>query len=105
MTPEETIRALLAKAQAAAGEREQAEARTAARVAWVHETIARLRSAQERVEAAWERIFAALPDDLDDEALEAIPEPPEQAELDALHAEIAAVRDRDQWPRHLYWSL
>ena len=47
------------------------------------------------------------PEDLDDDELEAmnIPDPPEQAELDAIHAEIDAVLEHDRWPKELYWSL
>lgn len=105
MSPNETIRSLLTCAAQAAEEAERAEARREARVAWVKEIVAALRAAQERVDEAWDRIFAALPEDLDDEEVEAIPEPPEQAELDAILAEIAAVRDHDRWPRELYWSL
>lgn len=105
MSPEETIRALLAEAGRAAQEHEEAEARIAARVAWVHEIIAALKVAHDKVAEAWERIFDALPEDLDDEELEKIPEPPEQAELDSILAQIEAVRDHDKWPRHLHWSL
>ena len=105
MTPAETIRALLAAASGAADEQARAADRAAARVAWVHEVRAAWKAAQRRVDDAWDRIFDALPEDLDDEALEAIPEPPEQAELDAIYAEIRAVCDHDRWPRELYWSL
>ncbi len=105
MNPEGTIRALLAKAEQAAGEQEGAQARVAARVAWVREAIAALKAAQKRVDEAWDRIFDALPEDLDDDELEAIPSPSEQAELDSILAEIEAVRDHDKWPKHLYWSL
>ena len=102
MTPDQTIAALLAAAGQVAGEQEQHDARLAARVAWVKERIAALRAAQQRVSDAWDRIFDALPDDLDDEELEAmdIPDPPEQAELDTIHAELDAVRDCDKWPRN-----
>jgi hypothetical protein len=105
MSAEETIRALLGGAEQAADEEKRAEARRAARLAWVHEAMAALRAAQKKVDDAWTRIFDALPEDLDDEEVEQIPEPPEQTELDALWAEIEAVRDHDRWPRHLYWSL
>ena len=105
MSREDTIRALLAAAGRVAGDEADAAARVAARCAWVRQRIADLRAAHERVDEAWRRIFDALPDDLDDEDVEAIPPPPEQAELDAILAEIEAVRDHDRWPRHLYWSL
>jgi hypothetical protein len=51
-----------------------------------------------------DRISGAFPDDLDEEALEAIPEPPEQAELDAIFEQLHAVRDHDRWPRELYFK-
>ena len=101
MTHKATIAALLAAAGQIAGEQEQQEARIAARVAWVKERFAALKAAQQRVFDAWDRILDALPDDLDDEELEAmdIPDPPEQAELDAIHAELDAVREKDMWPK------
>ena len=107
MSNEETIRALLAAAENVAGEEAEAEARIEARIAWAKRRIADLKAAQERVIEAWDRIFDALPENLDDEELEAmnIPAPPEQAELDAIHAEIDAVRYHDRWPKHLHWSL
>ena len=80
--------------------------RIQARVAWVRETIAALTDANDRVFAAWQRIFESLPDDIDDEELEAmhIPDPPEQAEVDAIHAELDAALERDEWPAHLYFG-
>lgn len=107
MSNEETIRALLAAAGNVAGEEAQAEARIEARIAWAKQRIADLKAAQQRVFDAWDRILDALPDDLDDEALEAmdIRDPPEQAELDAIWAEIQAVREHDRWPKHLHWTL
>ena len=105
MNPEETIRALLASAGQVAGEQEQREARIAARVAWARQTIDAMFEAQKRVQEAWDRIFDELPDDLSEEELEKIPEPPEQAVVDALYEQIAAVRDHDRWPKHLHWTL
>jgi hypothetical protein len=104
MTPQETIRSLLAAAGEAADEQERAAARIAARVAWVHETMDALIAAHKKVDDAWSRIFEALPEDLDEEEVDAIPPPPEQAELDAILAEVEAVRDHDRWPKHLYFG-
>ena len=104
MTPQETIRTLLAAAERTADEQERAAARTAARVAWVHETIAALIAAQRKADEAWDRIFSALPEDLDNEEAEAVPPPPEQAVVDAIWAEIEAVRDQDRWPRELHFK-
>lgn len=105
MNPKQTINALIAGGAQAAEEQRRAEARQAARVAWVKEVMAALRAAQDRVTEAWDRILDALPDDLSEEELEKLPEPPEQAELDAILAQIEAVRDHDRWPKELYWSL
>jgi hypothetical protein len=106
MTTSQTIAALLAAAGEKAGEQARHESRLAARIAWVKERIAALKAAQQRVFDAWDRILDALPDDIDDKELEAmdIPDPPEQAELDSIHAELDAVRDHDQWPRKLHWG-
>jgi hypothetical protein len=105
MTPHQTIAALLASAARLVGDDGRAQQRVAARVAWVHEIMARLRAAQKRADDAWMNAVRALPDDHSEEELEAIPEPPEQAELDAIHALIDAVIEEDKWPRELYWSL
>lgn len=79
--------------------------RVAARVAWVKETMAKWRDAQERCDAAWDRLIAPYAH-LDDEALEALdlPEPPEEAEVNAIYAQLRAVIDRDEWPRDLYFG-
>jgi hypothetical protein len=45
-----------------------------------------------------------LPEDLDEDELDALPEPPEQAALAAIHAELDAVRYQDKWPQHLHWG-
>jgi hypothetical protein len=104
MPNRETLDALLAAAARRARDQEAAAARIAARAAWVNEVVPALFAAQDRVHQAWIRMFDALPDDLTDEQAEALPEPPEQAELDALQAQIDAVLERDQWPPHLYWG-
>ena len=104
MTHKATIEALLAGATQVAGDRDRREARVAARLAWVKERIAALEAAQQRADEAWFRIVDALPDDLDDDEFEAIPPPPEQADLDAIHAELEAVRNHDRWPKKLHWG-
>ncbi len=104
MTRKATIQALLASAAQVAGDQDRREARVAARVAWVKERIAALKAAQERADEAWTRIVDALPDDFDEDDLEAGPPPPEQVELDAIHAELDAVRYHDRWPKELHWG-
>src|SRR5205823_461590 len=78
-----TLRALLAAD-------EPADPRQAARWRWLHETAAEWMDAQRRCTAAWDRTLAMLPDDLSDEELDAIdlPEPPEEAEVNALWAQL-----------------
>ena len=107
MSADRTIRTLLAAGTQEAEEEQRGHARQAARRAWLRETFAAMLAAQERVGEAWDRIFDTLPDDLDDEELEAmnLPDPPEQAEVNALYEQIEAARERDVWPRELYWSL
>jgi hypothetical protein len=104
MPPDETVRSLLAGGARAAEEERHSEARKAARVAWVTEMMVALFAAQDRVTKAWDQIFEALPDDLDEEELDAIPVPPEQAELDLIFEQLHAVRDHDRWPRELYFK-
>jgi hypothetical protein len=99
------FQSLLAAAARGAAEDERAAARIAARIAWVKEIMAKLRAAQQRADEAWLRAVGALPEDHSDEELEAIPEPPEQAELDAIRAQVDAVVEQDRWPKELYWSL
>jgi hypothetical protein len=105
MPPNQTIHALLAAGTREAEEEQRAASRQAARLAWLRETFAAMIAAQERVGEAWDRIFDTLPDDLDDEELEAmnLPDPPEQAEVDAFYEKIEAARERDVWPREFYW--
>ena len=105
MTHKATIEALLAGATQGAGDQDRRDGRVAARLAWVKERIAALEAAQQRADEAWFRIVDALPDDFDDDddEPEAIP-PPEQADVDAIHAELEAVRDHDRWPRELHWG-
>ena len=103
MPHSQTIQSLLTAA-AKAAENNEHTPRIAARAAWVREIMAKLRAAQKKADDAWMAAVAALPDDHSDEELQAIPEPPEQAELDAIRAEIDAVVEKDQWPRELYFG-
>lgn len=105
MNRNKTIQSLLASAANLVGEDDRRDERAAARIAWVHEIMAKLRAAQKRADDAWMEAVRDLPDDYTEEEAEAIPDPPEQAELDAIHALIDAVIEEDKWPRELYWSL
>ncbi len=76
-----------------------------ARLAWAKDRIEALKRAQKAVFDAWDARLAPY-DDLDeDEEMPELPDPPEQAVLDAVLAEIHAVTEQDRWPRHLHWSL
>ncbi len=104
MTKAETLRRLAALAAPTLPEDPHQEARTAARALWVRRTMAALKAAQQRATDAWDKIMADLPDDIDDDELEALPDPPEQAEVDALWEVVNAVVEKDRWPAHLYFS-
>ncbi|HXS50841.1 MAG TPA: hypothetical protein VN713_12060 [Sphingomicrobium sp.] len=85
---------------------EPADAYGAARYRWLHRTAEAWQDANRRVTEAWFRTLAPLPDDISDEELEALdlPDPPEQAEVDALWAQLNDVIQKDLWPRHLYFG-
>lgn len=86
------------------GEAARAEARIATRHAWVQGRIRALRRAHRKADAAWFRLIAPY-DDWDDADVPDLAPPPEQAEADAIRAEIDAAIEHERWPRHLYWSL
>jgi hypothetical protein len=77
--------------------------RQAARWLWVHETTLAWQEAMRRCDAAWCELVKDIPEDEIDDV--EVPEPPEQAEVDALWGQLNAVIQKDQWPRELYWSL
>ena len=85
---------------------ESADPRQAERWRWLHRTAAAWQDAQRRCTAAWDRLFTVLPGGLSDEALDALdlPEPPEQAEEDALWGQLNDVIQKDLWPKELYWG-
>jgi hypothetical protein len=103
-----SLRALLAQnelaAQSCRGHDEQRalDPRKAARLAWLHQTAAAWQEATRRCDAAWDRNVAALPDDFPEDV--EIDPPPEQAEVDALHAQLNDVIQKDLWPAHLYFG-
>lgn len=99
----DTLQYLAEEAQDAAEEAELDRLRKEARCAWARRIVAAYAAAQARADAAWLRLIADHPEE-DDEALFDLC-PPEQHEADALHAQIAAVRDHDRWPRKLHWSV
>lgn len=104
MSRKQTIRALLAGTAAPPEDDDRQDERVLARMAWVGKTTTAHRRVQKKVCDAWARIFEQYPDDLDEEELNAIPEPPEQAELNAIEAQISDVLQHDRWPKELYWG-
>jgi hypothetical protein len=73
---------------------------------WVRATAAEWMDAQRRCTAAWGRIIAELPNALSDAELDALdlPDPPEEAEVNALWAELNAVIQKDLWPKEFYFG-
>jgi len=94
--------------EAAAAAAERAEARTKARLEWLRGRFEQMTELWSWLGRYWADFADAHPDiDLeepDDRDLPLLVDPPEQAELEAVEAEIAAARDRDVWPRHLYFD-
>ena len=94
--------------EAAAAAAERAEARTRARIEWMRGRFERMTQLWAWLGRYWADFAEAHPEiDLeepDDRDLPLLIDPPEQAELESVEAEIAAARDRDVWPRHLYFD-
>ncbi|HYW16286.1 MAG TPA: hypothetical protein VE891_09040 [Allosphingosinicella sp.] len=94
------------KAAAAAAAR--AEARARARLQWLHGRFVRMTELWTMLGRYWADFADAHPgidlEEPDESDLPLLVDPPEQAELEAVEAEIAAARDRDVWPRHLYFD-
>ncbi len=104
MTHRATIRRLQKLAAPNLPEDPGQAARHAARTFWVHDIIAALKAAQKRADDAWMALIAGLPEDAEDGAEEALPDPPEQAVVDALWEQVNAVVEHDRWPRELYFG-
>ena len=79
----------------------QAADRTVARATWARQVMAELARVQQLLDQAWDRHLAEHPEDDDDDDDFS---PPEQAQLEALLAQINAAIDHDRWPRHLDWG-
>jgi hypothetical protein len=94
--------------EAAAAAAERSEARSKARLEWLRERFERMTQLWAFLGRYWSDFADAHPEidleDPDDRDLPLLVDPPEQAELEAVEAEIAAARDRDVWPRHLYFD-
>ena len=96
----EAMEAGVVAAATAPGDIEERKAelrRWVARVSWGLAHMEKLDRAKAAADAAWDRLEAEDPDGED--------EPPEQAELDRLLADVDNLVDHGRWPRHLHWSL
>src|SRR5437588_11995938 len=79
---------------------EPADPRKAARFSWLHRTTAAWQDATRRCDDAWCALVRDMPEEVMDE-----PEPPpEQAEVDALWAQLNDVVQKDQWPREMHFK-
>lgn len=102
------VAALLAGEAAPADDDEAEEARSRERrlkrTAWALERIDALKRAQKAMDAAWMAMLAPY-DDVDEEDLPDLDPPPEEAVVEAIHAEIHRALDDDRWPAFLHWSV
>jgi hypothetical protein len=91
--------------EAAAREARLAEERFRARFAWGVALMDRWREATEAVDAAWARRFEEHPElqSWTDEALDALPDPPEQAALDSVYAEVEGFMEHGRLPRAVHF--
>ena len=90
----------------AVAEARRAEARMKARLAWIDSLYARIFELYRQLGDYWNDYFEAHPElDCEDPDPALLPpDPPEQAELEAIERALEDVRVRDQWPRHLYFD-
>lgn len=91
--------------EAATAAAERAERQTRERLEWLRCRFVRLAELWSFLGDYWNDFADSHPEiDLEDPGDVELEDPPEQAELEAIEAEIAAARDHDIWPRHLYFS-
>lgn len=92
MTPEETIRTLLAEASAPAERR-------AARIGWVEATHAAWLKAQRQMDD----YLTAIVGEVSEEEFERLCDE-EEAKVDAIRAVVEDAAYNDRWPKHLYFG-
>ncbi|HEX8622382.1 MAG TPA: hypothetical protein VF718_10450 [Allosphingosinicella sp.] len=74
------------------------------RLAWFRQRFDEFVEMQERAGEAVDRYMDERPEiDWDAEDAPEVPEPPEQAIAQAIHAEVMAAAKEDRWPRHLHF--
>lgn len=89
----------------AKAEADRAWARMKARLAWVDEQLEAMQRLHDALGEYWGRYADEHPEiDFEDPDCPQPPQPPEQAALERIEEAIAAVRERDQWPPHLYFG-
>jgi hypothetical protein len=91
----------------AVAEARRAEERMKARLAWLDSLFVRMFELYRYLGDYWNDFFDAHPelDEEDPDPALLPPDPPEQAELEAIERVLEEVRLRDQWPRHLYFDV
>jgi hypothetical protein len=100
MSAEDTIRILLGRGAKGMDELDPSEwRRVAARTAWVRETVARLREAHQAMMDRWDAATGTM----SEEEFERLCDE-DEAKIAAIRAQIDAVIERDEWPKHLYWK-
>ncbi len=82
------------------GADEPADPCKAARYFWLRRSADAWQDSNRRCNDAWGELVRDIPEELIDE----VEPPPEQAEVDALWAQLNDVIQKDQWPRHLYFG-
>jgi len=89
----------------AKAEADRVWARTKARLDWLRAQFDEMMRLEDVFGEQYARFEDAHPEiDWDDPDAPEMPETPEQAELEKIEDAITAVRERDQWPAHLYWG-
>jgi hypothetical protein len=86
----------------AAAEARRQERRSRARFQWGLDLLDEVQVAKAEADAAWERLVLAHPE-LDEEALDALPDTPEQMRLDALYAQMDELIEHGRFPGHLHF--
>jgi len=81
---------------------EPADPRKAARHHWLHRTADAWQDAMRRCNDAWGELVRDIPEELIDDV--EVEPPPEQAEVDALWAQLNDVIQQDRWRRGLYFD-
>lgn len=100
MSAEDTVRILLARGTNGREPLDPKEwKRVKGRAAWVRETLAALLEAQQAMDDRCGNAVDRVPEDEFNRIFDE-----EQAKVDAIRAQIDAVIERDEWPKHLHFG-